>query len=269
MSIEQAFEDKSFQKKIKNVYYLGEKMVDYFNVLESANPYRGYGEIYDENFATVKKSLFEMHMPALEIDHKQKQYIIELRRSKDEDDKEDNEDGNADGNTDGNADGNANKNAGNNDEKGDKAKKNNDIVEYIQIGEHSMKPSVPPKAPLKDRKNPLYAVSYNKYTDAFTLQKNEASQKDAEKMKLKEEAKAEKEAEEQRKKAAESGRNNSSNGVEMANLSAKATVPPPKPVPRPSSSSSSSSNNNNNNSERKGLISGQRTSVNYISESNE
>ena len=85
-SVAEAFQNKSFQKELKNVYYLGEKMVDYFNVLESADPYRGYGEIYDENFATVKKSLFEMHMPALEIDHENKQYVIELRRTPHKDD---------------------------------------------------------------------------------------------------------------------------------------------------------------------------------------
>lgn len=79
-SMTSAFEDKSFQKKLKSAYYLGEKMVAYFNVLESANPFRGYGEIYTKNFENVKKSLFEMHMPALEIDHEKKEYIVRLHR---------------------------------------------------------------------------------------------------------------------------------------------------------------------------------------------
>ena len=79
-SMDNAMNDSSFQKKLKSAYYLGEKMVAYFNVLESANPYRGYGEIYTKNFENVKKSLFEMHMPALEIDHEKKEYIVRLHR---------------------------------------------------------------------------------------------------------------------------------------------------------------------------------------------
>jgi hypothetical protein len=76
----QAFEDKSFQKNLKKAYYLGEKMVEYFDVLQSANPYREY-PAYKENFANVTKSLFEMHMPALKIDHKnnKNEYIIQVR----------------------------------------------------------------------------------------------------------------------------------------------------------------------------------------------
>ena len=168
----EAFADPSFQKKLKNVYYLGEKMVDYFNVLQSADPYRGYGDIYDKNFATVQKLLFEMHMPALEIDHIQKQYIIELRRSNEE-------------------------NEGN-------EKDVKEIVEYIQIGEHSIPPPVEKKLPLKDRKQPLYMATYDKYTNSFTLkQDNDAFQKDAAKMKKKEEMKVKKEAEEQAAKNAE------------------------------------------------------------------
>jgi hypothetical protein len=78
--MDDAFKSESFQKKLKSAYYLGEKMVAYFNVLESANPYRGYGEIYTKNFENVKKSLFEMHMPALKIDHEKKEYIVRLHR---------------------------------------------------------------------------------------------------------------------------------------------------------------------------------------------
>jgi len=74
-----AMKDESFQKKLKNAYYLGEKMVDYFNVLESSNPFRGYPE-YADNFKNLTKSLFEMHMPALEIDNKRKEYTIRLHR---------------------------------------------------------------------------------------------------------------------------------------------------------------------------------------------
>jgi hypothetical protein len=77
--MEEAMKDESFQKKLKNAYYLGEKMVAYFKVLESSNPFRGYPE-YEKNFENVKKSLFEMHMPALEIDHEKKEYIVRLHR---------------------------------------------------------------------------------------------------------------------------------------------------------------------------------------------
>jgi hypothetical protein len=82
--LEKVFEDKSFQKKLKNAYYLGEKMVEYFNVLESANPYRGYPG-YKMNIANVTKTLFEMHMPALKIDHIKKEYIVRLHREGDND----------------------------------------------------------------------------------------------------------------------------------------------------------------------------------------
>jgi hypothetical protein len=78
-TMEDAMKAESFQKKLKGAYYLGEKMVAYFKVLESANPFRGYPE-YEKNFANVKKSLFEMHMPALEIDHEKKEYIVRLHR---------------------------------------------------------------------------------------------------------------------------------------------------------------------------------------------
>jgi hypothetical protein len=171
-SVAEAFQNKSFQGKLKDAYYLGEKMVGYFDVLESADPYRGYGEIYDKNFEIVKKSLFEMHMPALEINHEEKQYIIQLHRSVDK----------VDG-------------SGNNVAEG--------IIEYIQIGEHSIPPS-PPKDPQAGKKDPLYMTTYDKTTNLFTLKTdNEAFRKDAEKTQQKEQAKAAKEAEEQSKKNAE------------------------------------------------------------------
>ena len=75
--INEAFKDKSFQKDLKKAYYLGEKMVEYFEILESANPYREY-PAYKENFANVTKSLFEMHLPALRIDHDKREYIIRV-----------------------------------------------------------------------------------------------------------------------------------------------------------------------------------------------
>ena len=52
-------------------------MVEYFEILESANPYREY-PAYKDNFANVTKSLFEMHMPGLKIDHAKKEYIIRV-----------------------------------------------------------------------------------------------------------------------------------------------------------------------------------------------
>ena len=171
-SVAEAFQNKSFQKELKNVYYLGEKMVDYFNVLESADPYRGYGEIYDENFATVKKSLFEMHMPALEIDHENKQYVIELRRTPHKDDIPVEPDAAPDAAP--AADGTA-------------PKKDKEIIEYIQIGEHSIKPTVKPNKALKDKK-PLYAVTYNKFTNAFTMQDNDALKADTQKKKERDDA---------------------------------------------------------------------------------
>ena len=76
--LDKAFGDKSFQKDLKKAYYLGEKMVEYFEILESANPYREY-PAYKDNFANVTKSLFEMHMPGLKIDHAKKEYIIRVR----------------------------------------------------------------------------------------------------------------------------------------------------------------------------------------------
>lgn len=77
--MDEAMKDPSIQKKLKNAYYLGEKMVNYFNVLESSNPFRGYPE-YAENFKNVTKLLFKMHMPALEIDNKRKEYTVRLHR---------------------------------------------------------------------------------------------------------------------------------------------------------------------------------------------
>ena len=124
--MEDAMKDESFQKKLKNAYYLGEKMVDYFKVLESSNPFRGYPE-YKDNFETVTKSLFEMHMPALEINHKDKEYIVRLHR-----------DGKKD--------------------------------EFIEIAEHSIKPSI--KESSNPTKETLHKVQYNKNTNSFTLVKN-------------------------------------------------------------------------------------------------
>ena len=77
MTMEEAFGDKSFQKDLKKAYYLGEKMVEYFEILQSADPYRGY-DAYKKNFENVTKSLFEMHMPGLKIDYKNHQYIIQV-----------------------------------------------------------------------------------------------------------------------------------------------------------------------------------------------
>jgi hypothetical protein len=165
-SVAEAFQNKSFQKELKNAYYLGEKMVEYFNVLESADPYRGYGKIYDENFATVKKSIFEMHMPALEIDHENKQYVIELRRTPHKDDIPAPAAPAADGTA---------------------PKEDKEIIEYIQIGEHSIKPPVTPNKALKDKK-PLYAVTYNKFTNAFTMQDNDALTADTKKKKERDDA---------------------------------------------------------------------------------
>ena len=76
--LDKAFGDKSFQKDLKKAYYLGEKMVEYFEILQSADPYRGY-DAYKKNFENVTKSLFEMHMPGLKIDHAKKEYIIRVR----------------------------------------------------------------------------------------------------------------------------------------------------------------------------------------------
>jgi hypothetical protein len=78
-TLEEAITDKSFQKDLKKAYYLGEKMVEYFDVLQSANPFTEY-DAYKKNFANVTKSLFEMHMPGLKIDHKNKnkEYIIQV-----------------------------------------------------------------------------------------------------------------------------------------------------------------------------------------------
>jgi len=81
--LDQAFADKSFQKDLKKAYYLGEKMVEYFDVLQSADPFSGY-DAYKKNFANVTKSLFEMHMPGLKIDHEKKEYIIRVHRGKGE-----------------------------------------------------------------------------------------------------------------------------------------------------------------------------------------
>ena len=138
--MDKAFESKSFQKKLKDAYYLGEKMVAYFKVLESANPFRGYPE-YEKNFANVKKSLFEMHMPALEIDHEKKEYIVRLHR----------------------------------DRKTADGRKTAD--EFIEITEGSMKPSV--NEPSKPTKETLHKVSYNKAENKFTLVTNATEKEDA------------------------------------------------------------------------------------------
>jgi hypothetical protein len=166
-------------------------MVEYFDVLQSANPYRGYGEIYDKNFATVKKSLFEMHMPALEIDHKEKQYIIELRRTPHEDDKKEGGD---------EKDEKDEKSEDEKKDEKDKDEKNKEIIEYIQIKEHSFIPEDEKKSngdsqsndkkpspnntkiPLHDRKKPIYEITYNKHTQSFNLNKdNKALQADTQK----------------------------------------------------------------------------------------
>jgi hypothetical protein len=144
-SMKDAINDKSFQKKLKNAYYLGEKMVDYFKVLESTNPYRGYGEIYDKNFANVKKSLFEMHMPALKIDHEKKEYIVRLHRDRK----------NADGKT---------------------------TDEFIEITEGSMKPNKNESS--KSTSERLHKVSYDKANNTFTLDANATEQEDAAKQRL-------------------------------------------------------------------------------------
>ena len=135
----EAMKDESFQKKLKDAYYLGEKMVAYFKVLESANPFRGYPE-YEKNFENVKKSLFEMHMPALEIDHEKKEYIVRLHRDRK----------NADGKT---------------------------ADEFIEITEGSIKPNK--NEPSKPTKDTLHKVSYNKAENKFTLVTNATEKEDA------------------------------------------------------------------------------------------
>jgi hypothetical protein len=140
-SMAKAFEDKSFQKKLKSAYYLGEKMVGYFKVLESADPYRGY-EIYAKNFENVKKSLFEMHMPALKIDHENKKYIVRLHRDKKEG--EDQPD------------------------------------EFIEITEGSIEPNI--NKPSDPTPETLHKVTYDKAENKFTLAVNATAEKDTTKM---------------------------------------------------------------------------------------
>lgn len=137
----EAIKDKSFQKKLKDAYYLGEKMVAYFKVLESANPFRGYPE-YEKNFENVKKSLFEMHMPALEIDHEKKEYIVRLHRDRK----------NADGKP---------------------------ADEFIEITEGSIKPNK--NEPSKPTKDTLHKVSYNKANNTFILDVNATKKEDDDK----------------------------------------------------------------------------------------
>jgi hypothetical protein len=106
-------------------------------------------------------------MPALEIDHENKQYVIELRRTPHKDDIPAPAEPAADDTP---------------------PKEDKEIIEYIQIGEHSIKPPVTPNKALKDKK-PLYAVTYNKFTNAFTMQDNEALTADTQKKEARDKAK--------------------------------------------------------------------------------